>query len=122
MQKAGWVLAISLMVLTVVLGVSHPLPVSAQEEGTKKAPEATVRRVKTRVQPIYPELARHINLSGVVKVEVIVAPDGKVKSARLVGGHPLLGEAAVDAVKHWKYEPAKGESTEIVEFKFAPEN
>ncbi len=121
-QKAGWVLAISLMVLTLVLGISHPLPVSAQEDGAKKAQEPTVRRAKTKVQPIYPELARHMSLSGAVRIEVVIAPDGKVKSAKLLGGHPLLGEAAIDAVKRWKYEAAKEETTEIVEFKFAPQD
>ncbi len=79
-----------------------------------------VRRAKTRVQPAYPELARKMNITGTVKVEVVVAPNGTVKDAKVVGGHPLLATAALDAVKKWRFEPAPGESTGIVDFKFEP--
>jgi protein TonB len=61
-----------------------------------------------------------MSISGVVKVQVVVAPNGAVKSARIVGGHPLLVNAAVDAVKKWKFENAAEETTGIVEFKFDP--
>ena len=49
-----------------------------------------VRRAKTKVQPTYPELAHKMNISGTVKIEVAVAPNGTVKEARVVGGHPVL--------------------------------
>lgn len=102
-----------------MLGWFHLLPCSAQDS-TKKAQEASVRRIKNKVQPIYPDLARHMNLSGVVKVELVIAPDGKVRSTKVLGGHPLLGEAALEAVRRWKYEAAKQESTEVVEIVFTP--
>ncbi len=120
-HRAGRLPAISSVVLTVVLGLFHPLLSSAQDTSAKKTQEASVRTIKNKTQPIYPALARHMNLSGVVKVELTIAPDGKVKSAKVLGGHPLLGEAALDAVKRWRYEPAKQESTEIVDIRFAPE-
>jgi len=78
------------------------------------------RKVKTRVSPAYPDLAKRMSISGVVKVQIVVAPNGAVKSARIVGGHPLLVNAAVDAVKKWKFETAAEETTGIVEFKFDP--
>jgi len=78
------------------------------------------RKVKTRVSPAYPDLAKRMSISGVVKVQIVVAPNGAVKSARIVGGHPLLVNAAVDAVKKWKFENAAEETTGIVEFKFDP--
>jgi TonB family protein len=77
-----------------------------------------VRRAKTRVQPVYPDLARKMNLAGTVKVEVVVATNGSVKSAKVVGGHPVLASAALDAVKKWKFEPAAVETTGVVDFKF----
>ncbi|MBS1853219.1 MAG: energy transducer TonB [Acidobacteria bacterium] len=81
--------------------------------------EELSRKVKSRVNPVYPEIARRMSITGVVKVEVIVAPNGNVKTTKIVGGHPVLATAAVDAVKKWKFEPASAESTGIVEFKFA---
>ncbi len=77
------------------------------------------RKVKTKVSPQYPELARKMNLSGTVKVEVVVAANGTVKSTKVIGGHPLLVESAVDAVKRWRYEPASSDSTTTVEFHFS---
>jgi protein TonB len=93
--------------------VFHPLPGHAeQDELTRKA--------KTKVAPVYPELARRMSISGVVKVQVVVAPNGTVKSTKVVGGHPLLVNAATDAAKKWKFEPAAEETTGIVEFRFDP--
>jgi len=79
-----------------------------------------VRRAKTKVQPAYPELARKMNITGTVKVAVVVAPNGTVKDAKVVGGHPVLATAALDAVRKWRFEPAAGESSGIVDFKFEP--
>jgi TonB family protein len=77
------------------------------------------RKVKSKVTPAYPELARRMNIAGKVKIEVIISPDGHVKSTRAVGGHPLLVQVCQDAVKEWKFAPAPEESTQIVEFEFA---
>jgi TonB family protein len=82
------------------------------------ASNEVLRRAKSRVQPAYPELARKMNITGTVKVEVVVAPNGTVKEAKVVGGHPLLANAALDAVKKWRFEPSATESTGIVDFKF----
>jgi TonB family protein len=81
---------------------------------------AAERKVKQKVNPSYPELAKKMAVSGSVKVQLTVAPNGSVKSWKVIGGHPLLVDAAVDAVKRWKYEPAADESVELVEFKFSP--
>src|SRR5436305_9720758 len=64
------------------------------------------RKVVKQVAPVYSEIARRANLSGTVKVEVTISPNGVVKSAKLVGGHPLLADSALEAVKGWKYEAA----------------
>jgi TonB family protein len=76
------------------------------------------RKVKTKVAPIYPDLARRMNVAGKVKIEVVISPDGHVKTTRVVGGHPLLVQACQDAVKEWKFAPAPEETTQIVEFEF----
>ena len=82
--------------------------------------EEIVRRAKTRVDPNYPELARKMNLAGTVKIEIVVAPNGSVKDARVVGGHPVLANAALDAARKWRFEPASTESKGIIDFKFEP--
>jgi len=109
-KKIGTLLAVT--AVGVFLGVSG---VRAQD-----ASNEVLRRAKSKVAPVYPELARRMSLSGTVKVEVVVAPNGSVKDAKIVGGHPVLAGAALDAVRKWRFEPASGESTGIVDFKFEP--
>ncbi len=82
---------------------------------------ATKRRLVEHSAPPYPSLARAMALQGVVRVEAVVAPDGTVKAVDVKGGHPVLAQAAVNAVRKWKWEPAARESREPVEVKFSPE-
>lgn len=84
------------------------------------AQQTLERRVKNKVSPSYPELARKMGLAGVVRLEVTVAPNGAVKDTKVIGGNPILVNAATDAVKKWKFETANDESTQVVEFKFDP--
>lgn len=78
------------------------------------------RRAKSKVQPVYPELARKMNISGTVKVQVVVAQNGSVKDAKVIGGHPVLANVALEAAKKWRFEPAAVETTGVVDFKFEP--
>src|SRR5260370_39646334 len=103
----------AILTLAACLG---PIPARAQQSQN----DEIVRRAKTKVQPAYPELARKMNLSGTVKIEVVVAPNGTVKEARVVGGHPVLAGAALDAAKKWRFEAAAGESSGVIDFKFEP--
>ena len=83
-----------------------------------RAQETVERKVKFKVEPQYPEIARKLGLRGVVKIEIVVAPNGSVKDTKVIGGHPILVNAAVDAVKKWKFESAGAESTTLREFRF----
>ncbi len=85
-----------------------------------QAQDSLERRVKSKVSPTYPEIARKMNLAGVVKLEVTVAPNGNVKETKVIGGNPILVNAAIDAVKKWRFETASDESVGVVEFKFDP--
>jgi TonB family protein len=78
------------------------------------------RRAKTRVAPVYPDLARKMNITGTVKIQVVVAANGAVKDAKVLGGHPVLAGAALDAVRKWRFEPAAVESSGVVELRFEP--
>jgi TonB family protein len=84
-------------------------------------PSTTERKVSTRVAPVYPELARKMRIQGTVKVEAVVRPNGTVKSTRILGGNPVLIEAASDAVMKWKFQTAPGETTEVVQLTFEKE-
>jgi TonB family protein len=68
--------------------------------GDVKAPHATVK-----VDPIYPDEAQAAHVAGVVLLEITVATDGSVSNARVLRSIPMLDQAAVDAVRQWKYEP-----------------
>lgn len=76
------------------------------------------RKVKTRVEPTYPALAKTLHLSGMVKIQVTIAPNGTIKSTKVIGGHPVLVQAALQALEKWKFEPANEETTGIIPFKF----
>ena len=77
------------------------------------------RAVKMRVSPIYPEIAKRMKISGEVKLEVTVDADGKVKDAKAVSGNHVLGEAAEDAVRKWRFESGSGDATVVVAVNFA---
>jgi TonB family protein len=76
------------------------------------------RAVVSAQDPEYPAIAAKMSLHGSVKLKVWIAPDGSVTRLEYIGGHPLLAESALRAVKAWKYKPAPKESTEVVEVKF----
>lgn len=89
----------------------------AGAQGTT-ATTTSERKVAARVAPVYPDLAKKMHIHGVVKVEVIVRPNGSVKSTRVLGGNPVLVDAAQDAVGKWKFESAQNETTEVVQVSF----
>jgi TonB family protein len=104
----------TLLKTLLVLGILVSLPgvASAQEK----------RAIKQRGNAVYPELAKKMNVQGTVKVEVMVAANGAVRSAKALGGHPLLIDAAVNAAKQMKFEPAAGETREEIPFNFKISN
>lgn len=109
-------IAAALLAVVTIVGVF-----ALGHAGAQSAPADEIsRRAKSRVQPFYPDLARKMNITGTVKIEVTVAPNGTVKEARIVGGHPVLANSALDAAKKWRFEPAAAESTGVIEFKFEP--
>ena len=107
-----WFCVALLFSLNSVLASSQAVPV--QEES------ASSRKVTTKVAPRYPALCRTLKINGSVKVEALVAPNGTVKSLEVKGGHPVLAEAAQNAVRQWKWEAAAHETHESIELRFNP--
>jgi hypothetical protein len=80
------------------------------------------RKVKTKVVPVEPELARKLKLVATVKIQVTIAPNGAVQQAKPLGGHPLLVAPSLEAAKQFRYEPGDGTTTAVIEFHFGVEN
>ena len=78
------------------------------------------RKLKSSVPPEYPDLARQNEIQGTVRLQILIAPDGTVKEIKVLGGNAVLVDAAVKAVKKWKYEPAAGETSVVLKFDFKP--
>jgi TonB family protein len=56
-------------------------------------------------QPVYPDLAKGARISGTVELAALIGPDGHIQQLSVISGHPLLRQAALDAVKEWVYAP-----------------
>lgn len=80
--------------------------------------DAAKRKVKSKVVPDYPPLAKQMNVTGKVKIEATISAEGRVTNTKVVGGSPLLVNSAMDALKKWRFEPASKETSEIIEFDF----
>jgi TonB family protein len=110
---------VALLPASVVLALSVVLSASSLfAQGDETA--AGTRKVTNRVVPAYPSIARTMNLTGTVRLEALVLPNGNVKSVQVKGGNPLLVQSAENAIHSWKWEKANHESTELVEFNFSP--
>lgn len=99
-------------------GILMALTLTAANAQTASVSPASDRKVATRVTPVYPELAKKMHIHGSVRVEAIVRPNGTVKSTRVLGGNPVLVDAAQDAVGKWKFEPGPSETTEVIQLAF----
>lgn len=102
--------------LALLLGTSAVLAPKALSQET--VVESAKRKVKSKVVPDYPSLAKQMNVTGKVKIEATISADGHVSNTKVVGGSPLLVSSAMEALKKWRFEPAAKESTEIIEFDF----
>lgn len=107
-----WVCLALLCALNSVALNSQAVPIQEDSAGARK--------ITARVTPQYPALCRTLKISGIVKVDAVVAPNGTVKSVEVKGGHPVLAEAAQNAVRQWKWEPASHETHESIELRFNP--
>ena len=113
-QNESRLLVAFVLLMTSVSLLSLPLAAQSPEQ------DSSDRKVITRVEPEYPDALKRLYIGGVVRVEVLVAPNGLVKSTRLLGGSPILGQSTMKAVKQWRYAPATSEETLTVKLEFDP--
>ena len=84
------------------------------------AADNSSRKLKSKIDPAYPELAKKLGITGLVRLEVLVLADGTVKTVTVKGGNPVLAEAAEKALHKWRYTAGEQE-TIAVEVNFRPQ-
>jgi protein TonB len=96
------------------VGVAPPPPKPAQQR-IRQGGQVQAAKLVNKVQPLYPPLARQTRISGTVRLHAIIAKNGSVEQLEVISGHPLLVQAALDAVRQWKYQPTtlNGENVEV---------
>jgi TonB family protein len=91
--------------------------------GISENPDDFLKRITYRPKPTYPALAQRAGVHGYVKLQVRVTKEGNLEVQKVLEGEPVLVDAAIDAVKHWRAKPkvVKGKRVEVistVRFKF----
>jgi TonB family protein len=76
------------------------------------------RKVISQVKPAYPQTLKNLHIEGLVRLTVIVLPNGNVSDVAVRGGNPILVESAIKAVKSWKYAPAASQTEEPLVLNF----
>jgi protein TonB len=115
--RAEGILLETFTTMPTVTGPSHPPIIAA-------APAAPIRvgggvqmaKLVKKVIPEYPPLAKTARVSGVVHLLGVIAKDGTIQNLQLIGGHPLLARAAIEAVRQWVYQPTllNGQPVEVI--------
>jgi len=92
-----------------------PPPKAVAPARIKQGGNVTAASIITQTRPVYPALARQARIQGNVVLHAIIDKDGKVAQLEVVSGHPLLVQAALDAVKQWRYKPTQlnGDPVEV---------
>lgn len=78
---------------------------SSVQPAATQPPDSTVLVITKKVKPSYPVAAEPSKLQGQVIVRVVVSETGDVESVEVISGNPILADAAMDAVKQWKFKP-----------------
>jgi protein TonB len=92
-----------------------PPPPKPSQTRIRQGGQVQAAKLMNKVQPLYPPLARQTRISGTVRLHAIIAKNGTVEQLEVISGHPLLVQAALDAVKQWRYQATtlNGEPVEV---------
>jgi Ca-activated chloride channel homolog len=99
--------------LSSVAQAPPPPPPPVRREPIRIGGNLQESKLIRKVDPVYPELAKQAKVSGTVSLELNVDENGNVSNARVLNGHVLLNQMAIDAVKQWKYSPTLLNGTPI---------
>lgn len=102
----------------------HFVPPQQEKRTVKLSGGVVAAQLISRVEPRYPSLALETRLSGTVVLHAMISRDGRIESLEVVSGSPFFVQAALDAVRQWRYrptllngEPVEVETTITVEFR-----
>jgi TonB family protein len=87
-------------------------------ETSRSGHAPATRALLSQVQPEYPDTLRQLGISGIVRLQVVVSPQGNVEDVSVLGGNPILGESAMKAVRQWTYVAAPKTTTLIISVPF----
>jgi len=98
-----------------VAAMAPPPPKPTAPSRIKQGGQVTAASIINQTRPVYPPLARQARIQGNVVLHAIIDKDGKVAQLEVISGHPLLVQAALDAVKQWRYKPTQlnGDPVEV---------
>ena len=85
-----------------------------------RAENEGARELLSRVEPVYPGILQSNHIGGTVRLKLTIASNGTVEDVELLGGSPILGEAAIDAVKKWVYAARRSRTVTEVSIPFDP--
>lgn len=115
---SGWGFFLAVLSFIALFGATpamdaQQVPVSTTEQSTRvgSEPKTTTLPIVSpgilikKVPPKYPKQARKQHLEGTVVLRATITKEGEISDLRLVSGEPMLAEAALEAVKKWKYRP-----------------
>ncbi len=94
----------------------NPEPKARPQEPMRVGANVQASKLISKVEPVYPELARQARVEKTVILEALVDAQGNVANLRVIQGHPLLDQAAIDAVRQWRYSPTylNGQAIQVV--------
>ena len=99
--------------------VSPKIHAQGRADGAAKAAKNT-RKLVHRVEPVYPQDLKRLNIGGTVKLDVKIMPSGNVDKISIVGGNPILADSAAKAVKQWQYAPSESPTNLLLNVEFNP--
>jgi protein TonB len=111
--------------LAPMIDIATPIPPpAAKPAAPSPKPQAPIRvggdvqaaKLVRKVLPLYPALARSARIGGIVHLLGVISRDGTIRNLQVMDGHPLLVQAALDAVRQWVYAPTllNGEAVEVM--------
>jgi len=98
-----------------IIGSTANLPKVAAPQRIRVSQGVTEGNLIRKVQPTYPPLAKTARIQGSVILNAVISKGGNIENLRVMSGHPMLVQSALDAVKQWKYRPyiLNGEPVEV---------
>jgi len=99
-----------------VTGANVPPPPKEAPKRIRVGGSVQQASIINQIRPVYPPLAKQARIQGTVRLQAIIAKDGSVQHLEVISGHPLLQQAALQAVSQWKYRPTllNNEPVEVV--------